>query len=154
MLFNIFALKDRLSGTMRDLARTFDLTAPQHTILSAVADLAGRDGISVMALADYMRVSSPFIAAQTKSLSEKGLLLKEPDPNDRRHTLLRLTDAGEDYVEAVIDILQAANDLLFRSLNRDNLAVFEAVLQSLVSDAEVSDAAVQAILAKRRKARR
>ena len=104
-----------------------------------------------MTLADYMRVNSPFIAAQTKGLSEKGLLFKEPDPNDRRHTLLRLTEAGEDYIEAVTDIIQAANDHMFRSLDRGNLAVFETVLQDLVRDAEDADAAIQAMLAKRRK---
>lgn len=147
MLFNIFAVKDRLNDMIRDLARAFDLTAPQHTIMTAVADLQGRKGVTVMALATYMRVSSPFIAAQTKGLATKGLMTKEPDPQDQRHTLLRLTTAGEDYIEMVTDVVQAANDRMFRSLDADSLTAFEAILQNLVRDADDANEVVHEMLA-------
>ena len=117
------------------MAERLGLGLSHHQILTAIAEQQGA-ALSVRDLADYMRVSGPFIAAETKVLADKGLITKVDDPADRRRSLVRLSHEGERCVDGIADLLRPVNNRAFRSLQAGQLAVLEAVLEQLLEDSE------------------
>jgi DNA-binding MarR family transcriptional regulator len=69
-----------------------DLTFPQWRVLVV---LGGQpDGMGVQQIAQRIAVTLPATGRQLHRLAERGLLVLEPDPRDRRVTRACLTDAG------------------------------------------------------------
>lgn len=136
LLSALFRLETQLSSVRRKVAERLGLGLSHHQILTAIAEQQGDGGVSVRDLADYMRVSGPFIAAETKVLADKGLITKVDDPTDRRRSLVRLSREGERCVDGIADLLRPVNNRAFRSLHAGQLAVLEAVLEQLLEDSE------------------
>ena len=136
LLSALFRLETQLSSVRRKVAERLGLGLSHHQILTAIAEQQGDGDVSVRDLADYMRVSGPFIAAETKVLADKGLITKVDDPADRRRSLVRLSHEGERCVDGIADLLRPVNNRAFRSLQAGQLAVLEAVLEQLLEDSE------------------
>lgn len=79
---------ERLQARALGLA---DLTAAQYMIL---ANLHEKDGRPLGELADVMRCSKSTITGVVDTMERKGLVAREPNPDDRRSHLLRLTPRG------------------------------------------------------------
>jgi len=135
MIYMLFALEQELSSIRSIVADHFGLGLPQHMILTAIGNLQGSQGVSVMDVAAYMHVSTPFIAAETGKLSRMGLLKKTRDPQDRRRTLLLLCPRGEEYVNEVADYIREVNDQIFEPLDELTFPMFEEVLSGLADTA-------------------
>jgi DNA-binding MarR family transcriptional regulator len=84
----------------------------------AVAYLQGETGIAVRSLARELRVTSAFIAAESRRLLERGLLAKRQNPHDSRSTLITVTPAGRRCIERLVAEVRAVNDLFFGHLSR------------------------------------
>ncbi len=69
-----------------------DLTAAQYMVL---ANLHEKDGRPLGELADVMRCSKSTITGVVDTMERKGLVAREPNPEDRRSHLLRLTPKGK-----------------------------------------------------------
>lgn len=128
-----------MSSSRRKLAERFGLGLSHHQILTSIAEQKGTGGVSVRELAEYMRVSGAFIAAESKVLADRGLVIKVDDPADRRRSLLRLSPEGEHYVDAVADLVRPINNRAFRSLDATKLAQLEALLACLVEDGNAAE---------------
>lgn len=66
-------------------------------ILGAIWGLAREkhlDRIRVSDLVKVMHCPAPAVSRQLKSLESRAFILRETDPDDRRNTLVSLTDAG------------------------------------------------------------
>jgi DNA-binding MarR family transcriptional regulator len=60
-------------------------------------------------------VTSGTMTNRVDRLAEKGLVVRRPDPDDRRGVLVSLTDEGRDRVDAALeDLLTQERDLLAR----------------------------------------
>ncbi|HEU5088563.1 MAG TPA: MarR family transcriptional regulator, partial [Roseiflexaceae bacterium] len=74
-----------------------ETTMPQFRVL---AHLEG-EPLTLSALARRRRVSMQSMSQLVQALVVRGWIAREPDPNDRRQSLLRLTEQGrEHYVRA------------------------------------------------------
>ncbi len=85
----------QLSRRLREQAHEADLTASQKSVLLRLE----RDGPatgSTLARAEGVRPQS--IGATIASLEVAGLLRGDPDPGDRRQTILSLTPACRDWI--------------------------------------------------------
>lgn len=61
-----------------------------------------RRGVATVAeLADQQRISRPAVSQAVEQLVQKQLVLRTPDPNDRRYVQLSLTQKGEKLLAAV-----------------------------------------------------
>ncbi|CAH0141424.1 putative HTH-type transcriptional regulator Rv0880 [Massilia sp. Bi118] len=91
-------LRDAIKLLMREIRRdaerhTSGLSLMQAMLLGAVGH---QPGIGVAELARMKQVRTPTMSAQVKALEEAGLLARAaPDPEDRRRSGLRLTEAGQ-----------------------------------------------------------
>jgi DNA-binding MarR family transcriptional regulator len=139
LLAALFRLQTQMASSRRKVAERFGLGLSHHQILTAIAEQQGTEGVSVRDLADYMRVSGSFIAAESKLLAQRAMVIKVDDPADRRRSLLRLSPEGERYVDEVADLIRPVNNRAFRSLDAQQLAQLEAMLPRLLEDAEAAE---------------
>ncbi len=129
---DLFTVASRMETVRAHLGRRMGVSGPQYSVLIAVAHLQGARGVSVGAVAQAMHVSSAFIAAETGKLSRLGLLLKRPNPQDRRGVLVSLAPAGWLKIDRVGAEIRAINNLFFGLLDASSFAALSAAAALLV----------------------
>src|SRR5262245_46050475 len=94
--------------TVARLARTLEcaseLSLPQYRVLAAVDD----GGERATHLAHALALAKPTVTAAVDGLVERGLLVREPVPGDRRSVRIALTAAGRDALAAAEAAMAAA----------------------------------------------
>ncbi len=129
---------DTLLGTLRHAYRSatrsyrtqlshLDLTARQA---AAILVVSAHPGIGLASVAESIGADQPTTSALIDRLVERGLLLRRPDPSDRRRACLFLAPAA-DGLAAEIHAARGATEQLLLSLLGDERA---AMLQSLLAD--------------------
>jgi DNA-binding MarR family transcriptional regulator len=118
LIYRLLLVEERLRHARAYLGKQAGLTGPQYSLLMAVAHLQGATGIAVRSLARELRVTSPFIAAESRRLLERGLLAKRENPHDSRSTLITITPAGRRSIDRLVPQVRAVNDLFFGARSR------------------------------------
>jgi len=77
LLYNFFTVASRLEEIRRHLGSRIDLSGPQYTLMMAVAELQGAEGVSVGRVARYLHVTGTFVTVETGKLSKKGISKEE-----------------------------------------------------------------------------
>lgn len=132
---DIRGLAGKLKRRLREQADTGDLTPSQTAVLLRL-EKDGPATTSGLARAEGMRPQS--MGTVVAALEEAGLVQGAPDPDDRRRTILSLTDACRKWLA---EGRAARQDWLFRTIQsrfspqeREQLATALALLQRLVDD--------------------
>lgn len=118
----------KLKRRLRDQANFGDLTWSQASVLSRL-EREGSATVTTLARAEGMRSQS--MGANISALEAAGLVTGTPDPADGRQTLLCLTAACQEWLEAG---RVAREDWLFRAI-RTKLAPEE--LEQLATGVEL-----------------
>jgi MarR family transcriptional regulator, organic hydroperoxide resistance regulator len=129
---DLFTVASRMEAVRAHLGRRMGVSGPQYSVLIAVAHLQGERGISVGAVAQAMHVSSAFVASETGKMARRGLVLKRPNPDDRRGVLLSLAPAGRLSIDRVAAEIRAINDLFFGGLDAPSFSALSAAAAALV----------------------
>jgi DNA-binding MarR family transcriptional regulator len=132
LVYDQFTIAARMETVREHLARRIEITAPQYSVVMAIARLQGRSGVSVGALAEVLHVSSAFIASETGKLAHQGLVTKRRNPDDRRGVLLSLTRVARHRIARLTPEIRAINDLFFGPLDRPAFEGLAAASASLV----------------------
>lgn len=111
------------------------VSAPQYSMLVAIAE--SRE-TTVSDLATALNTSGPFITAEIKKLIRAGYVSKRTNENDRRSSLLSLTELGKTRVRQVAPMRTKANDMIFGSLNPAEAAMFQHLIRVMIRDFERS----------------
>lgn len=78
-------------NTLREYAPGTDLYMREmHFLMAADPD----EAVSITELANKLEVTLGAASQMATKLEKKGLILRFPDPKDRRRTIVRLTDKG------------------------------------------------------------
>jgi len=113
-----------------ELARLgYDDVRPAHDF-ALHSILSGADSASELGKA--MSVSKQAAAKTIAILEERGYLVREPDPADRRRVRLRVTDHGQEMLregQAVFDSLRQRWE---GQVGADTVAALESTLRNLV----------------------
>jgi DNA-binding MarR family transcriptional regulator len=123
----------------RDEFRPYDLSVPQYAILFH----ASRDGVPLSVIGHKMLADNSNLTRLVDRLSKRGLVRRATDPNDRRVTLIQLTEAGA----AMIDELRPQHRIAVQErmavLQPHELRALKGALQvlydSLQDSAQESD---------------
>lgn len=132
LIYRLLLVEERLRHARAYLGKQAGLTGPQYSLLMAVAHLQGATGIPVRSLARELRVTSAFIAVESRRLLERGLLAKQPNPDDSRSTLITVTPAGRRSIDRLVPQVCAVNDLFFGGLSRPAFGAAKRFLDQLV----------------------
>lgn len=108
-----------------------ELTPVQYAILSRLARHPGIDQVSLAGLAAIDTSTGATVCAR---LEEKGLLVREVLPHNRRQRALRITSAGQTLLDGLEAGAQRLRRRLLAPLSAQEQAVFMDLLARLVQE--------------------
>jgi DNA-binding MarR family transcriptional regulator len=120
-----------LLAAERPVLAAHDVSMWGYVVLSALSDEPMR---TQAALARAIGADKTRIIGTLDELQERALIEREPDPDDRRVRLLRLTPAGRHLYASVRTDIRAAEERLLRGLTSAEKRAFLRVLQRLSSE--------------------
>lgn len=83
-------------------------------------------------LARHRMISSGGMTAALDRLERKGMVVRVPNPNDRRGSLVRLTELGRSVIDRAMDAHTATEHRLISGLTEDEVRQLEHLLRRLV----------------------
>ncbi len=120
----------RLIAAERPLLDAHGLTMWGYVALN---HLARGPAETQLALAVAIGPDKTRLIAVLDALEADGLITREPDPNDRRARLVRITAEGERRHGAAVADIRAMEEELLRGLTAEERATLLAVLPRLAS---------------------
>lgn len=106
----------------------FGLTPEQFSVLS---ELAKQDGVSQKQLALVTERDQTTIGKILDKLGKKELIVRTPDPRDRRAVLLLMTREGRDIVDRLEPELDQLQLEAFRGLSREQIELLKETLETI-----------------------
>jgi DNA-binding MarR family transcriptional regulator len=91
-----------------------------------------RRPMTVKQIADAATVDAPAATVAVNDLEDRGLVVRQVDPTNRRCKVVSLTDAGRDAVAAIDTVHDPAPEAL-AALSDDELTMLRALLDKLNS---------------------
>jgi MarR family transcriptional regulator for hemolysin len=98
--------------------------------------LAHGDALSQRALTEFAAIEQPTMAATLSRMERDGLVVRRPDPTDRRAWLYTLSDEGKEKSVKVRQAGQEINQAALAGLTENERDVFLAALAKVVSNLE------------------
>jgi DNA-binding MarR family transcriptional regulator len=136
LVYDLLTVAARMESVRGHLGERLTVSGPQYSILMAVAQLQGEEGVSVSAIAQAMHVTRAFVASESGKLAQRGFLLKQPNPRDRRGVLLRLAPTGRLKIDRLSVEVRAINDLFFGTLDAAEFAAMASAATRLVAGSQ------------------
>lgn len=113
------------------------ITFSQYLVLKVTAQM---DRASQREVASCLDVTQAAISRQVDGLCERGLVIKQTNPEDRREHSLQLTAAGADKVSVATQLLSGRFDsLLSDHLSQKQLAEFGTSLDAIAAALSVDN---------------
>jgi DNA-binding MarR family transcriptional regulator len=116
------AFKQRLEGS--------DLTLAQAR---ALVYIFNQEGVRQVELADQLEIQPITLARLIDQLEEMKLVVRKPDPTDRRAHLIYLTEAAQPHLDAIEEVSAAIRADATRDFSEQELAVLMSALQKIRS---------------------
>lgn len=98
----------------------------------ALVVVGASPGLRMVSMASQLGVSARAITSLVDTLEEEGLVVRSPDPMDRRATLLRLTPAGAEAVDRIKELQGGISDEIFSGLSGVEQEQLAALLRKFV----------------------
>tara|TARA_R110002051_G_scaffold72095_5_gene130396 strand:+ start:5633 stop:6085 length:453 start_codon:yes stop_codon:yes gene_type:complete len=118
-------------------AKNFDTTmAIGFTLLS----IDPKTGTPSTALGPKMGMEATSLSRILKSMEEKGLIKRKPNPNDGRGVLIHLTDFGLEKRKDSKDVVLRFNDVIKQHVSEEKMNSFFQVMDTinkLVADKKI-----------------
>lgn len=105
----------------QEAAQTAGMTPRQYQALLAIRGFPHRDVVTIGELAEQLQIVHHAAVELVNRLSAQNLVERQPDPDDRRKVLVRLSRTGT----KVLDKLSAAHRLELRRLGPSLLPLLE-----------------------------
>jgi DNA-binding MarR family transcriptional regulator len=122
-------------GDMR--LRELGFATAQLPVLTALKDGAK---LSQTELARWAKVEQPTMAQLLARMERDGIVRREPDPADRRSSLISLTDQARDNLPAAREILVQGNQDITRGLSDDEVQTLISLLARVLANVEALEA--------------
>ncbi|OUS77213.1 MarR family transcriptional regulator [Paenibacillus sp. MY03] len=114
----------------------YQLTGPRLRLLSVVAE-TGK--IRMNELAVKLGIKARTVTDFVDALEQDKLLVRIPDPTDRRATLIQLTELAQSNIEKVLAVQDIIADNVLENLSSEQQKQFFDLLSQLISNKEVSE---------------
>lgn len=126
-----YHLKRASNVVQADLARTlkpFDLRMLTYTALVLVVD---NPGLSQSQLAGAMDIERPNLVVIVDTLEQRGLIVRDRVPTDRRAYALRATLQGRRLYDQAVAAVTRHEEALFQGMDQDTRATIVSALRRL-----------------------
>jgi MarR family transcriptional regulator, organic hydroperoxide resistance regulator len=135
LIYNLLSLSNVMVRNREHFAAYIGLTDQQYVIMTILYETPGA---TVSHIANQIHVSSQFITLETGKLIKKGLVDKRPHEIDRRSVSLSLTKQGQVLLREVWPLRRRTNDLTFQSLTKEQAAILDEIIGTLVMGARIA----------------
>jgi MarR family transcriptional regulator, transcriptional regulator for hemolysin len=116
--------------------RPLGFATAQLPVLSALAD--GKR-MSQTELARWARVEQPSMAQLLARMERDGFVHREPDPSDRRSSVISLTKEAKEKLAAGRDVLRQGNKEAMRGLSASEVKTLVALLQRVSANVDAME---------------
>lgn len=128
-----WAVARRLRHASRESLAPWQVTPSQ---LRALGTLMRHGPVRPSALARHLGIAPRSATEVVDALQERGLVGRETDPDDRRATLVVVTDEGREVGQAIRAARAAEADRVFAGLDETDRGDLERLLRRLLADTE------------------
>lgn len=130
---NALGFSVRLLEIRNGFAATMGLTGPAFSILIAIEHLTKHNDIGIIQVSEHLHQSGAFVTLEVAKLVKKGLVVKVPNPHDRRRVSLSVTQKAKDLLEQLAATQRPVNDAIFSRLDADQCANFADIIAKLLA---------------------
>lgn len=128
LIHDLFVTATRFDEVREAFGRAIGVTGPQYFILVAVARRQNDGGMGIRALADYLGVAASHVTVEVGKLVTRGLLRKQPHPEDGRRVQITLTTSGKAALEDIAPLRQDINNILFDGMTADEFRLLARLM--------------------------
>ena len=89
--------REAVLAPLRPILRDHNITEPQWRVLRVINERTATDATG---LAEVGLLHAPSVTRILKELEERGLVVREPDPDDRRRMVIGLSAAGREVIKS------------------------------------------------------
>jgi DNA-binding MarR family transcriptional regulator len=118
----------KLRETSQETLAPWDITPAQ---LRALRVLRRHGQMRLSELSDYLHIAARSTTEVADALESRGLIERQPDPGDRRATLVELTEHGASVLDAIRATRGAEADQAFGRLSETDRADLARILRKL-----------------------
>lgn len=119
------------------LRNTFDITLPRFDLMAQLERYP--EGLRMGELSRRMMVTGGNITGITDQLEREQLVVRVPDPNDRRAFAVKLTDSGRAAFAAMAEVHEGWVADLLRDVSPDEKCQLITLLHSVKENLNISD---------------
>lgn len=94
------------------------------------------DEISISSLSAQTSLANTTLTAMLDRMEGMGLIVRKPDPKDRRNRLIALTEKAKSLQDDYDRISQQMNELYYTGFSEDEILQFESYLQRVLNNLE------------------
>jgi DNA-binding MarR family transcriptional regulator len=125
-------LARELEARLEPVYKAHGLEPGWHDVLATLRRSGPDYRLRPTDLTNATMLTSSGTTKRLDKLEQAGLIRREADPNDRRGTLIGLTDAGRERIDAVTAAHLANEAELISALDSDEQAVLADLLRKLI----------------------
>ena len=115
----------RAMNTAKGMYQEFDLNRSQASVLFM---LHQRDSMSQKELAAQLDVTAPSITSMIQKMERDKYIAREPDQYDQRVMRLTLTEKGKSCIQAVKDVADRMEEILFQGMSLEEKLLFRRLM--------------------------
>jgi MarR family transcriptional regulator for hemolysin len=133
-----YFLANRLT---RSLKRAFDDRLAPHGLTAAtwcaMMALAENGPLTQKQLSEILALENPTVTRTIDRLVDKGFVVRQPVPRDRRYYAVSLTEKGEEIQQRINEVGQCFMGWVTRDLAEEELQLFKKLLVRVSDQARV-----------------
>jgi DNA-binding MarR family transcriptional regulator len=129
---DLYAAMSIMRLLRREIATALSLTTAEYSVLLAVWYLDRAGDKTVRAISDHLHVAAAYVTSEVGRLVERGLLIKRPDPVDRRAVGVELTKSARGILKQLGPLLHDINAPLLDGLHYRDLLTVHQFLRNIV----------------------
>jgi len=121
-----------IKASWHAISRMYNQQAVKEGITTSIGfvlvNIHSEFGTAATKIAPMMGLESRSLTRMLKSMEEKGLIFKKPDPDDKRSVRIFLTEEGHKKKLVSVDTVLKFNNKMYESIDHDKLKVFFEVI--------------------------
>ena len=94
------------------------------------------DDISISSLAAQTSLANTTLTAMLDRMENMGLIVRKPDPKDRRNRLIALTEKAKSLQDDYTKISERMNEIYYTGFTEEEIRQFESYLQRVLNNLE------------------
>jgi len=95
-----------------------------------------KDDISISTLSAQTSLANTTLTAMLDRMEATGLIIRKPDPKDRRNRLIALTDKAKSLQEDYTRISEQMNEMYYTGFSEEEIKQFEEYLLRILTNLE------------------